>query len=517
MMNGMGQTQFQMPSSYRNHLAIKSVFRETGTYNDIFRRAYSSTNVDGYLSNDFKQLVAGASNMSTGYDVDMMASVSNRLLRPQSQINPMTDMGQIANGWGNKRWLFTIEISTDVTGNANIQPERILLNGYTDHPGATMSGAMDPNMRVYFNSVVQLRTVNQQGFGWNGTTTVPSDVSHVIQTVSDVSPYLGQPFQAPYTLLRPYDVVNNINTNFVYSGVDMDVCDLRSTVTGVPFLSSRNNAIAPKYLEKTFQSLLKGYRDPTVGEDDRTIYSSAADLLKENYATKMAFFIDLATNTSYNQLGYVTYGELCKLVPNLDHITTVFFSGNASPTAASAFFGSPERGATTQWSGSDQETMIATIMGSSIPSLMMECLISTITMSITNRTLDRSFSVVIQNVSMFSELVDASIHVPHFIERLKREILADVTYGNTLDVSVNVAASTIEDTWLQISFMGGPSTDYVIPSFSDALISPVIGSNSQALHNLSYSIDGLFNASMTVLDPMRNQTSSLIVGKTSIF
>ncbi len=496
--------------SYKRHVALKSVFRETGTYNDIYRRSYSASGVDGHLASDFRQMVSGVNDMANGFNVDMMSSVSNRLLRPQAQINPGVDLGSIANGWGTRRLLFTIEVSTDTTGNSNIQPERILINGYSDYTGATMSGNMDPNMRIYFNSVVLLRTVNQHGYAWGGQSTVPADIAHVIHMVADpnADPYGGQTFRNPYTLLRPYDVVNSMDNNFIYPGSAFDVTDVRASPTNAPLMSSRNNAIATKYLERTFQSLLKGYRDPTVGEDQRTHYTSAADHLRESYTTKLSLFQDFAANTSYNQLGFVTYGEMCKLIPNLDQITVLCLAGKASPTTATSYFGTPERGMVNGWNGSDQETMIATVMGSAIPALMMECLINTITMTITNRTLDRDFSVVIQNVTMFSESIEASAYVPLFVSRLKREILADITQGNTLDVSFNIAASTIEDTWLQISFMGGPVTDYVVPSFSDALISPIIGTNPQSLHSLAFSIDGLFNSSMSVLDPNRSQNPS---------
>ena len=243
--------------SYRKHLAVKSVFRETGTYNDIFRRAYSSANVDGSLCSDFKQLVVSASDLANGYNVDMMSSISNRLLRPNPQVNPMADMGQIANGWSNRRFLFTIEISTDTSGNANIQPERIIINGYTDYTGGTASGAVDPNMRVYFNSVVMLRTINQHGYAFGGTTVIPTEASHVVHLVTDPNdnPYNGPSFRNPYTLLRPMDVVNNIDSQFLYNGQDTTVSDLRASAIAIPVLSSRENNIAPKYLEKTFKGL----------------------------------------------------------------------------------------------------------------------------------------------------------------------------------------------------------------------------------------------------------------------
>ncbi len=502
--------QTAMVPSYRKHLAVKSLFRETGTYNDVFRRSYSSANVDGNLAMDFRQLVAGANEHTLGYTADMMASVSNRLLRPSAQLfNPGLDVGKIANGWGNRRFLFTMEIATDVSGNANIQPERIVLNGYTDYTGATHTGTMDPNMRIYFNSITQLRNVSRGGFAGNGNVIVPTEISHVIGMMDDSQ------FN-PYVLLRPQDVVNDIENAQLYSTETYDVTDTRSSPVSAPLMSSRNNAIATKYLEKTFQSLLKGYRDPSVGEDQRTIYSSAVEHLKENYTTKLAFFSDLAASTSYTQLGFVTYGEMCKLIPNLDQVSGISFAGTPSVTgsAGSGYFGIPERGSMNSWSGSEQETIIASVLASSVPALMMECLISTITMSFTNRTIDRGFSVVIQNATMFSENVDASVYVSHFIDRLKREVLVDITYGNTLDLSVNVAASTIEDTWLQISFMGGPQVDYVVPSFSDALISPIIGNNPRSLHDLSFSIGGLFNASVSSLDPSMGHMPTAPAGMT---
>ncbi len=502
--------QTGMVPSYRKHLAVKSLFRETGTYNDVYRRSYSSANVDGNLAMDFRQLVAGANEQTMGYTADMMASVSNRLLRPSAQLfNPGLDVGRIANGWGERRFLFTIELATDVSGNANIQPERIVINGYTDYVGGTHNGNMDPNMRIYFNSITQLRNVSRGGFAGNGNVVVPTEISHVIGMM-DESQF------NPYVLLRPQDVVSDIENAHLYSNETYEVTDTRSSPVSAPLMSSRNNAIASKYLEKTFQSLLKGYRDPTIGEDQRTLYTSALDHLKENYITKLAFFADMSASTSYTQLGFVTYGEMCKLIPNLDQVTGVSFAGmpSAAGSAGSIYFGMPERGSTNTWNGSEQETIIATVLGSSIPALMMECLISTITMSFTNRTIDRGFSVVIQNASMFSEHIDGSVYVSHFIDRLKREVLADITRGNTLDLSVNVAASTIEDTWLQVSFMGGPQVDYVVPSFSDALISPIIGNNPKSLHDLSFSIGGLFNASLSTFDQNTGHIPAVASGMT---
>ena len=78
-----------------------------------------------------------------------------------------------------------------------------------------------------------------------------------------------------------------------------------------------------------------------------------------------------------------------------------------------------------------------------------------------------------------------------FIERLKHEVLRDVSFNFQEQIMLHLVADLFGETWIQLSLSGNPPIDFVTPSFADSLFLPVIATNKEHFYDLAHDIDSL--------------------------
>ena len=93
-----------------------------------------------------------------------LAGIAGSIVKPTAQTCGMVDIPQ---GWGGDRLRFCMEVEiTSHAGGRTLE----YITGYTDTMGATLTGNIDPQMRLFINNTVTIKGFNRKdvkaGWAW---------------------------------------------------------------------------------------------------------------------------------------------------------------------------------------------------------------------------------------------------------------------------------------------------------------------------------------------------------------
>lgn len=457
----------------QNTLQItRFILVETGTYNDMAIRPYQTT-VNDQTLNAISEATQGGRRLGAS----VLAGVAGSIIRPSA-----TAAGAVSidNGWDTRRFRFLIEaVSRDFNGNENIE----YLSGYTDHADTSIqSQAIDPNMVLHINNVVRARrVVEQTPFGAQSRVTV-GESSQIL--TGSYNPNFGGVMNSAQTM-RPEDVFGSLNAQVL----GQDAFDLRNTFAGGAKKSNRLNGAATSYLSRVLQSHKLAFAKAGYAEDPTVVMDDAAGMVREGLISTDPFLSMLQRHTGFQGGTSISYGQLCHMAQgNLDERVQVIMSRGVVQQGWQAH----QRGSSEHWSGTTSETVFATILSHSVPSIMMDLMLTQVTISITNRTLHGGFeSQFLAAPESFAQGMDLSPQLELFNHRLESEVLRDLTQNNMIDISLVLHVDVLGDTMIDISLMGAPTIRYVMPSFCDALMAPVITNNANDVVSLASDISAL--------------------------
>lgn len=461
---------------------VKALFFETGTYDDMFLRPYHA-HVSPQVANEFNEITNTGLNIRPGSIAPLASSIIQPSLVPQANVN-------IAYGWGERRFRFIMEFMVEeFSGHAM----REFITGYTDQPGALLSGAVDQGMHLYINGSLTLRSyVERASYGGNITRTGVREYTQVINKPHDEVISLNNTDMMRRTM-RPEDVVGKMGIQHTLDDTPGNVLDFRQSMINGPKLSVRQNCQPANYLSRIITSMNSANNDPNMYmESNAESYDRAKEMLMEPTLSSDIVIGHLNRTTGFMHQGYVTYKELCRAIDGFDHVATFMMRGQLRRNEREAV-----RGMSEGWQGSTMEVGMATILSNVVPSMMMGLMISKATIIATNRTIAGEPSITIDNICSFSENIDMRPYLETFHSKLRYELMPDITKRNQLDVSFALSIDLIGDTFITVSVNGGPNVEYTIPSFCDSLMTPVVAIGPHAIDNMAYSIDNLFNGSRT--------------------
>lgn len=434
----------------------KFLILETGSYNQQYRRPFT-TNLDGSTLHMFHERLDGA----TGYSPNMMSGLAGNFVMPMATPE---DRLNISEGWGERRMRFLMEVEhTKVTGGRTTE----VIMGYTDHAGITASGNLDDNMIFYINSTMQTRVQHQNTpYGTQSYTTMV-DNSLVLANPQWDSVYAPRQDNR----MRPEDVYSTMTRAHLSDAAS--IMDTRAVVTNAPVKSRRQNNLAGSYVSR----ILDDYRNATAdtnafGQSHVEVYNAARGNAAESLASSDPFISAIANIRNMPPSNMFTIRDLKQLCPNLNDVT------QARALAPTERANVHQTGQTADWGAADRVTLVATILTQSVPSIMMDLGLIQLAFASSNQNIGGMVSTTIMNVETFSG-DDASRSLDSFCRRLEMEILNDISWNNQTDFAIQMQADLLGETWLKISVDGGPSFDYVAPSFCDALTSPMLTADNE--------------------------------------
>ena len=452
---------------------------ETGTYNDNFLRPYKS----GFNAKTHR-LFDEYTNSGRNVSRSTLAGIAGQIITPSSEASEKVD---VANGWDTRRLRFFIRASCGLKGDLGA-PTIEFITGFTDYADLTIDGKIDPNCRLYFNNSVIARqsVVRRDGVRQNQLHIV--DASHVLvspDVTGDRRSYDRYDQRANIELCTPMDVFGAMVR---HEYPEDEVHDRRNVFhRDTVRKSRRSNGLATSFLDRTIKGVQQAERLQAGGNDfvgeDETIWTSARDQVSEALFTDDRFLSWLDDNTSYGQDRYITYRDLLTAFPGLENYVEVALLTTPQRKSLS------ERGDSEYWDNSLPETVVASVLGFSVPAIMMDLMLGRLSFMITNETLDGQPDIEIRNFrSLAGNELDVTPYVESAESRILTEVFPDISHHNNISLTIVMNVDVLGDTNMTISYNGGPDTRYTMPSFADGLFAPIISPMDGTLDDLASSI-----------------------------
>lgn len=488
-----GQSPFNKPSQLQ---IVKLLLQETGTYNDMFLRPYQTT-MDGQTLNGLVQAVTEASYNGQGrLDPATISGLASGFVTPSAV--PEANIS-IANGWSEKRIRFILEIACKYTVGGE---HKIFVQGFTTFNGVTTQGSIAPDMEFIINSMITVATTYMQTPMGVQPYEHVVDCSHLLADNSWTTGYQ----QNQKRKMCPEDIfslmqINEMSGSFAYDDFSTSsVHDTRTVLKNDPIKSNRKNSLATGYATKIIDGYRSSISDSSFQENEMDILNKSRATVAEGVAATDPFLSCVSQNSGYTMSNKFKFKDLVTIDPNVPSVVTFIVNGHTQLSQLH------NTGQTATWNGSDRYTLAATVLSQAVPAIMMDLMISNITFTSTNYDIVRQANTAIINGGGFSNK-DLTKNYEIFKQRLAIEIIKDLTFNHQLSYAFTMRVDLLGETWLSLSLEGGPTYDYVTPSFCDSLFAPVITYNPDTLTNVSHDFNQLVTA---VKDAMSPDTTRLL-------
>lgn len=481
------------PQQATSRINVKRLMlAETGKYDLQVSRPYQ-TNLQGNTLNLLIDRVGG----STRFTGSQLAGIASQIVSPSAQYENGVNIAGVP--WNERRMRFMMEVECRaLAGGASTT---VMVLGYTNYPGVIAhTGAVDPRMEFYVNSVISVRATPEHTPTGVRMHTAITDNSHVLVNQS----YAGAYGNTQAYKMRPEDVYAAMKLTAITP--IQDVLDIRTIMDTKPIASKRSNTIATDYAAGLLDGYSRASLDQNLGvHKEEDILECARGYAQESLVQNNPFFRAIQNYHEGFMANFFTWTDLNKLDPNVDNVTVITMLGQTTAASNPLQAYDVASGTAAPWTGSDRDTHVATILSQSVPALMTEFGLTTIGFVSTNR---RVFADAVEGSGPFSAAsrlntritdmlsfadFDMAPYMPHFVSRLEQLVMMDISYNNEMDFYVDMHADLIGESWIKISLDGKPITLYVTPSFADALMVPVVTSEAGRASQLSKDFEAIFH------------------------
>lgn len=456
----------------------KLIIQETGTYDDFYARPYSLT-LSPYAINQVSDTLYNTMN-SDNITGRALAGKTTDMLAPTAAPEKMVN---IPYGWETRRLKFSMEVHEKRGGSVFIYH----FQGYTDQPGITASGYIDPEMLFVINSYTRIvRTLINTDYG-----TTLSDRVVESCNIINTEGYLTGNGATGYGL-RPQDVFTGASHQNMVEGLrnvnpENVVYDTRLDFDTDYKVSRRNNNIPTSYLS----NILKNYRksidtvECSFGEFNDA-YNEGRWSSQEPEFGRIPFIRSLAATQGLVSTTTFKIGDLEKIDATVSH--RVAYNRISQDNYGML----PYRGQMQHWLGQDRTTQVATILTNAIPGLMSQLGLTYINFSTTN---EDEFGVITTIITNIMDLTgeDLTMKANSFKFILENEILRDISFNFEESFRINVNSHLYGDTMLSISLNGEAPVDYAAPTFCDSLMAPTLTYNRRAHDTYVHEFVNLLN------------------------
>lgn len=471
---------------------VKAMFVESGTYNDMYRRPYQSQQMDRSTQRTFDDIVQGESNVLSA----AIAGIAGRIIAPQA--NPEKRI--VLPNSGEKTLRFYLEFMIEHSGDASFSSIEYL-TGYSDYCGyhakANGDAILDKDMKFYFNNAILVNQTEHRGVNGRRRSLSVEQASQILISPDndDVDGFDHR--GSAYITLLPQDVMSTLDDRDLRQR-DIEGRDYRTGFSGTQIKKSRRgNQLPSEYLSRSINGILAAERSTDIGSnrEERSLHARARTHVREALLTTDRVMNYLCDKLEYAELHYVTSGEIMKVFPEFDDVAEIFTQGNVWQTGVQSR--TAHRGDTEHWHSSSKSTHIATMLSNMVPAIMMDLGLSRITFTATNeidvgRGLTRmEGDCVVTDLRSFANVSDMRRHQDVFRDRMILEVIPTLSDNNAHIIDIAMNCSVTGDSWITVSFDCGPDIEYCVPTFCDALFSPVVASSTDTLDEIAEDIHQL--------------------------
>lgn len=475
---------------------IKLELFETGTYQDPVVRTFE-TSVDSNNLADLQRSLHDSSARGNNVSAAALGGIAGTIMRPSSRIE---SVASIAGGWQSKRFRFILEI--DLTNGRSRSSRRKVLTGWTNYDGVDHNGQLDPNMIFHVNNNIELRDSVSERMGLS--TQMSTNVSQNNQLLVGKPQsrtrdlWRGNGADTSYSL-RPTDLMTTIGTKFSlgslggFDGMSAGAFDEPHGYSQDEIInndsnfsmgicnSTRDNLNPSTYLSR----LLTGVRSANkLGENDYAdeeslLYDRAAGMCSET-GTDDVVFNAFANLCEFKDTGEFTAAQLMRADPEVDDKTYVGRVGGVHKVFDNAVAQN-----TSEWTGADIATEIATMVKNAIPGMLIADSIAVAVIDFTNMTQTGQDETSVAIRGMMHEGMDEYSLEEKIAIRFNTELAASITKNGNLPVSIHVECDVYEDTLIVVAIDNERPVEFIDPTLADSTAPPVITGNKVALDNMA--------------------------------
>lgn len=464
----------------------KLVLVQTGTYQDQAIRSFE-VDVNQAVISSLIDVTRGGMNLG----VSAVQDIAGQIIAPSAVTE---GYAAITNGWAARRFRGMLRVREEHPVMKGTSTQRIFYL-YTDGCDISHGNKLDPQMRVYFNSETVINEAYQQTVnGLQRTAKVVS--SNQIVTPMDMMATQGGMFnQATAHLMRPTDLYAHGQTEAVcerlqasgrFQGSIASFHDHRTMIgeCGAFQYSQREDTSPVRYISNTLGAFGHATKEAAMLNDDNHgnsqhnnkefLFSEAQSYTANASIHANTFLARLKENAGYMSRGYVTWADLCGLFPELTMhgITEVGMDTGTSRRQVM------HREDSDHFIGSDDVSIAAATLAQTVPSLMMDTFLRTVTLAVTNsygqsaspysiQIFENGCRTIMDNISMKPYMLE-------FERRMVIDALNTITFSGNRQHQISISSDLAGDTIIDISLDGQPSVRYVTPTFTDALNPPVL-------------------------------------------
>lgn len=424
----------------------------------------------------------------------------------------------IPNGWESKRLRFLLVFEVQTVSHRYYE----ILTGYTDYDNPTVGlgqqdGDVDPNMRLFFNNVMRMKATQVRNSLGVMTEQLTLMSTHQVMTMRDGNASFdisGLSRPTPKEMITPTSLFQRMEVNSAMMGnFGAGVLDTRTRVGtgGGISMANRGNTLGSNF----FTNTLKGARNAltelqtssmgSANMQRRQIYGTASNhtLLSETNAIEDKVLSRIRENSDFTTRGSITYSRFAEIFPEADNICQVVrhadlqesysFHSNDTFNLQSAGVDNSE-----SWDSAHLATVKAQQLLTSIPALMTDCLLSSVTFSATNMVLGRALDPfefkATAATSYLGDGVNINPLIDLFISEFRTRIHPVLSQNDELQYTFTMHCDALGEMRMTIYYDGMPHQyNYSAGAYCDHLFTPVLTGDSQRLNNLANDFDGLLS------------------------
>lgn len=457
----------------------KALFFQTGSYDKIGLRPLANTTYTRETANSLYEHTKGGTDITAS----SIAPIASDILTLQTESSVVAN---IVNGFDTQRFRFLLEFTEQSGLQGTSGVTKTIFVGYTDHPGAVLSGAVDRNMRLYFNNAVQLREVTMQTPMGPRKTVNTSYSNQLLHNPTSHDYMSGAP---NIMTLRPEDIfaLMQYENQAEFNELSKNGMISANSLVGVT-ANARTNLNPAVYLANTMNAFQHGMTKAMASGDDFDIgdaYASARDHSRTAVAgSRVSVLRHIMSSTNFPSFGYVTYGELCSIFPSFDHVADI----KLISTLDRSKIYQPGQGA--NWMESSNNAWLASQMQMSVPAIMNDTMLQFIHVMATNDTIGGAWDIrPVQPGKSMVDGLDQTVHLQAAMSRIVEEVLKPITHYGLMKLSINMCVDLFGDAVFMFNYDGAGDVSFTSPSFCDALYSSVLTTNTQNLVGLKTDIE----------------------------
>lgn len=466
---------------------------QTGTYQDQWVRPFKTAVNDNVIAG-LREVTRGGLNLGAAAVQEIACDVIVPQANVESKVN-------IMNGMNCRRFRILLTVNESHPFIDGTTTRRVFY-GYSDNSDASRN-YLEDEMRIYLNSeTIIAEAIHNTVHGAQRR----ASISASNQIISPVGPDMGAHGNGLFArnssyLIRPEDNFNrmqtaqvaaNLSSSGLFPGIVDASYDNRTMVgEGGSFKYSMRRDTSPtRYLSDSlaaYSHAIKESKDSIINTGDfnndiaskEVIYGEAASACRNHNIHSNTFLSLLNEHSGYMEKGYVTFGELCRLFPEMRN------KSGRDVTQFSMDDGRSIRKVTHAqdsqvWSGADYTSVAASLLAQAIPSIMMDTFFRSFSFAVTNGQGNNNylFEPHPDACKAIVSGIDMRPYIQDFERRLAVDVLNNITRGNQIPFKISMYTDLVGDSIIDLCVGGGPVERFVAPTFADSLFSPVITGNS---------------------------------------